>query len=62
MSKKILALALVFAFAFSFTTKAVTVEELQAEIQKLQLLLAQLQGTQAPSSEMYFLTAIWSIK
>ena len=53
MSKKILALALVFAFAFSFTTKAVTVEELQAEIQKLQLLLAQLQGTQAPSSEMY---------
>jgi len=53
MSKKILALALVFAFAFSFTTKAVTIEELQNQIQQLQLMLAQLQGTQAPSSQMY---------
>jgi len=53
MSKKILALALVFAFAFSFTTKAVTIEELQNQIQQLQLLLAQLQGAQVPSSERY---------
>lgn len=51
MSKKILALALAFAFAFSFTAKAVTIEELQAQIQQLLAQLAQLQGQQ--SSGMY---------
>ncbi|MGB9726624.1 MAG: peptidoglycan-binding domain-containing protein, partial [Minisyncoccia bacterium] len=51
MSKKILALALAFAFTFSFTAKAVTVEELQAQIQALLAQLAQLQGQQ--SAGMY---------
>ena len=44
MSKKILALALAGLFAFSFTAKAVTVEELQAQIQAL---LAQVAALQA---------------
>ncbi|MDD3434591.1 MAG: hypothetical protein PHD96_01560 [Candidatus Pacebacteria bacterium] len=44
MSKKILALALAGLFAFSFTAKAVTVEELQAQIQAL---LAQITALQA---------------
>lgn len=53
MPKKILAVALILAFAFSFTAKAVTIEELQQQIQQLQLLLAQLTSQQSQTTRMY---------
>ncbi|MCD6568982.1 peptidoglycan-binding protein, partial [bacterium] len=43
MSKKLIALALAGVFAFTFSVKAVTVEELQAQIQSLLAQIAQLQ-------------------
>ena len=44
MSKKLIAIALAVTFVFSFTAKAVTVEELQAQVQQLLALIAQLQS------------------
>ena len=43
MSKKLIALALAGVFAFTFSVKAVTVEELQAQIQSLLAQITQLQ-------------------
>ena len=56
MSKKIIALALAFAFAFSFTAKAVTVEELQAQIQQLLALIQTLQSQQGQGGMYCFNT------
>jgi len=56
MSKKLIAIALAVTFVFSFTAKAVTVEELQAQVQQLLALIAQLQSQQGQGGMYCFNT------